>query len=62
MNNQFVPLLSHSHRPLLIIADSYTSPPFPDLVPQLYQLMDMYQDRVDMLTVYIEEAHVAEEW
>ena len=24
--------------------------------------MDMYQDRVDMLTVYIEEAHASDEW
>ncbi|CAF1207716.1 unnamed protein product [Adineta steineri] len=24
--------------------------------------MDMYQDRVDMITIYIEEAHAADEW
>jgi hypothetical protein len=24
--------------------------------------MDMYKDRVDMLTVYIEEAHASDEW
>ncbi|CAF1190960.1 unnamed protein product [Rotaria sp. Silwood1] len=24
--------------------------------------MDCYQDQVDMITVYIEEAHVADEW
>ncbi len=24
--------------------------------------MDMYQDRVDMVTVYIEEAHASDEW
>jgi len=31
-------------------------------VPQLNQLMDRYQDRVDMVTVYIEEAHAVDEW
>ena len=24
--------------------------------------MDMYQDRVDMITIYIEEAHADDEW
>jgi hypothetical protein len=63
-NGEFVSLLSHSHphRPLLIIAGSYTWPPFRGLVPQLNQLMDIYQDRVDMLAVYIEEAHASDEW
>jgi hypothetical protein len=31
-------------------------------VPQLNQLMDVYHDRVDMITIYIEEAHADDEW
>ena len=31
-------------------------------MPQLNQLMDVYQDRVDMITIYIEEAHADDEW
>ena len=64
MKGESVSLLSHCHprRPLLIIAGSYTWPPFRGVVPQLNQLMDVYKDRVDMVTVYIEEAHAADEW
>jgi hypothetical protein len=31
-------------------------------VPQLNQLMDVYHGRVDMITIYIEEAHADDEW
>ncbi|CAF5216286.1 unnamed protein product, partial [Rotaria magnacalcarata] len=64
MNGEYVPLLSHCNpnRPLLILAGSYTWPPFRGLVPQLNRLMDSYRDRVDMITVYIEEAHAVDEW
>jgi hypothetical protein len=64
MDGKFVSLLSYSHsnRPLLIIGGSYTWPPFRGLVPQLNQLMDVYHGRVDMITIYIEEAHADDEW
>ncbi|CAF1060001.1 unnamed protein product [Didymodactylos carnosus] len=31
-------------------------------VPQLNELMDYYQGRADIVTVYIEEAHATDEW
>ncbi|CAF3420727.1 unnamed protein product [Rotaria socialis] len=64
MNGEFKSLLSYfnPNRPLLILAGSYTWPPFRGLVPQLNELMDFYQNQGDMITVYIEEAHAADEW
>ncbi|CAM4837810.1 unnamed protein product [Rotaria magnacalcarata] len=43
-NGEFVSLLSHCHpnRPLLILAGSYTRPPFRGLVTQLNQLIHFY--------------------
>jgi hypothetical protein len=64
MNGELVLLLYdyHPNRPLLIIAGSYAWPPFRGLIPQLNQLIDIYQDHVDMVTAYIEEAHASDEW
>jgi len=48
--------------PVLLVAGSYTWPPFQGAVPVLHQFQQAFNKRAEIVTVYITEAHAKDEW
>jgi len=48
--------------PLVLVAGSYTWPPFKGAVPILHQFQHTCNKRAEFLAVYITEAHAKDEW